>query len=148
MKELMMNTMNGNGSATTAAPPVVTGASLVHRHLDKRQKAVLAANVVDGLARFVPTNRQIADIFGVSVAYIDVARRLSPSKRNAILGGRDSTSFVSLLNGRRQPVLLVPRSVSNGREQVDPVLIDMIRAVGVERILDAAVVVEHTPSLT
>jgi hypothetical protein len=129
---------NGAGTAIPETPTVITGASLVHRHLNKRQRAVLAANVVDGLARFVPTNRQVADIFGVSQGYIDAARRLSPDKRKAILSGRDSTSFVDLLNGHRQLALPSPQPVID-----DARLIDVIRAAGIERTLAAAVAVER-----
>ena len=105
-----MNT-NGKGAAIPETSKVITGASLVHRHLDKRQKAVLAANVIDGPARFVPTNRQVSDIFGVSMSYIDAARRLSPNKRKAILTGRDLTSFVVLLSWQRQLALPIPQPV-------------------------------------
>jgi hypothetical protein len=50
---------NGNGRAEILPPAItktITGQSLVHRQkLDKRQRAVLAADVVDGMVLFIPT---------------------------------------------------------------------------------------------
>jgi hypothetical protein len=90
---------NGNGGAVIIPPtPIgtITGHSLVHRDLNKRQLAVLAANVVDGIVLFIPTQKQLADIFGVSVKYVEVARGLTPLRRAAILKGLDETSFAEL----------------------------------------------------
>src|SRR5262245_45873341 len=109
-----------NGVGIASPIKVITGQSLVHRKLTKQQRAVLAASVIDGLARFEPTVKQVAENFGVSLAYINVARGLSPLKRAAILAGWDqSTSFAELL--RHQPVLLAPKA-ENGNGVDDTVL--------------------------
>ena len=129
---------NGNVSAT-AAPQVITGASLVHRKLTPQQRAVLVADVLDGHARYVPTQKELAGSFGVSVAYVIAARGLSPSTRKAVLDGYDSYSLIDLLNGHkcRREALPIPQTID------DAMLTNMIRIVGVERTLAAAIAVEH-----
>jgi hypothetical protein len=139
-----LHSRNGNGGAVLLppTPQVLTGQSLVHRLLDKRQRAVLAAGVSDGLVRFVPSQKQLADIFGVSIPYIELARRLSPDKRAAIVRGWDSTSFAKLLRPQRQLRLKLP--APNCASITNLQLEHVIRAAGVERVLDAAVAVERT----
>jgi hypothetical protein len=141
---MALHSRNGNGGAVflPPTPQVLTGQSLVHRRLDKRQRAVLAADVSDGLVRFVPSQKQLADILGVSIPYIELARRLSPDKRAAIVQGRDSTSFAELLRPQRQLRLKLP--TPNCASITNLQLEHVIRAVGVERVLEAAVAVEHT----
>jgi hypothetical protein len=135
-----------NGSGTAILPPIttrtITGASLSHRQLDARQKAVLAADVLNGTVAFSPSQKQLADLLGVSVTYIVAARKLSPSKRTAILKGWDPTSFADLVHSQRQMrlKLLAPNCASITNLQLEHV----IRAVGVERALEAAVQVERT----
>jgi hypothetical protein len=130
---------NGNGTILPPTPnKVITGVSLVHRKLSKTQLAVLAANVTDGLARYVPTNQQIAADFGVSVTYIDIARRLTPEKREAILKGRDTTSLAELMP-RRPALVPAPNCASVTNIQLEHV----IRVAGIERVLEAACAVEH-----
>jgi hypothetical protein len=88
------------------------GKSLAHRKLDKRQRACLAANLADGLAEFRPTIIQAAMLLGVSAAYVAQARQLTPAKRTAILDGRDSTSFGTLLSPPK-PRLALPAPTPN-----------------------------------
>jgi hypothetical protein len=101
-----------NGHGTAILPPttqkVITGASIVHRQLDKRQRAILAADVLDGMVRLDPSQKQLAQIFGVSVVYVAIARKLSPGKRVAILRKWDPTPFTELMNPP-------PRQLSQGR---------------------------------
>ena len=134
---------NGNGRAVILPPTsqVLTGQSLVHRHLDKRQRAILAANVIDGGVRFVPSQKQAADIFDVSVVYIEIARGLTPAKRAAILRGWDSTSFAKLVN--RSPQLQLKLPAPNCTSITNLQLENVIRAAGIERVLEAAAQVEQ-----
>jgi hypothetical protein len=138
---------SGGPQAATLLPPIPTrtigGASLAHRQLDKRQRAVLAADVLDGVAAFTPTQAQIALICGVSVSYIVAARKLSPGKRAAILRGWDPTSFTDLLNPPRQLSLAGP-VLPDIRVITDCDLEHVARVVGTERMLSAAVAVERT----
>jgi hypothetical protein len=141
MTTLYKGNGNGGNGATTLIPPttkVITGASLVHRQLSKTQRAVFAADVIDGLARYVPTNQQVATAFGVSQTYIDIARKLTPGKREAILRGWDTTSFAELMP-RRSAMLPAPNCASITNLQLEHV----IRTVGIERVIDAACAVEH-----
>jgi hypothetical protein len=80
----------GNGQTTTTnghpaaiLPPatkLIRGVSLAHRQLSKTQLAVLGANVHDGLARYIQTDQQIADAFGISRTYLAAACKLSPER--------------------------------------------------------------------
>jgi hypothetical protein len=138
-----LRSRNGNGGAylIPPTPKVLTGQSLVHRQLDKRQRAILAANIADGLMRFVPSKKQLAGLCNVSIPYIEIARRLSPDRRAAILNGRDSTSFAELLRPPRQLRLKLPAPMCASVTNLQ--LEHVIRTVGVERVLEAAVAVER-----
>jgi len=120
--------------------PVLSGRSLVHRDLDKRQLACLAADVLDGRAIFQPTTKQLGNAFGVSTTYIVVATQLSPEKRKAIIAERDSTRFGELLNPpERHHALPKPNgSAANNSDE----LIATVRKYGVARVFDACCVLE------
>jgi hypothetical protein len=134
-----MSITSWNAPATT--PRVIDGRSLVHRRLDARQKAVLAADVVDGLATIRLTTKQLAEIFNVSVPYIALARELSPEKRSGIITGTDSTSFAGLLNAPA-PTLALP--APNWKALIDDTsLFNIVSAVGIDRVLSAASAVEQ-----
>jgi hypothetical protein len=142
---MQMHSYNGgNGTATLLPIPTqtVVGAGLAHRHLDARQKACLVANVLDGLAQFVPSQQQLARLLNVSVPYIQAARGLTPGRRAAILRGWDLTSFADLVRPQRQLRLKLPApncaSITNLQLQ------HVVRTAGVERVLEAAVAVERT----
>ena len=139
----MHSYISGGPQAATLLPPIPTrtivGAGLANCHLDKRQRAVLAADVLDGMATVALSQKQLADIFDVSVPYINVARKLSPGKRAAILRDWDPTSFADLVHPQQRQ-LRVPNCASITNLQLEHV----IRAVGVDRALEAAVAVERT----
>ena len=132
-----------NGHGTAILPPttqkVITGASIVHRQLDKRQRAILAADVLDGMVTFTPSAKQLADIFDVSTPYIAAARKLSPGKRAAILRDWDPTSFADRVHSQQRQ-LRVPNCASITNSYLETV----IRAVGVDRVLDAAIAAERS----
>jgi hypothetical protein len=134
---------NGNGGAVTILPPTKTiiGRGLAHRHLDARQKACLVADVLGGLTQFVPSKQQLARIFGVSIPYIELARKLPVGKRIAILRGLDPVSFAELLRPQRQLRLKLPAPMCASVTNLQ--LEHVIRTVGVERVLEAAVAVER-----
>jgi hypothetical protein len=126
--------MYSNG--TKPATPLLDGRAV--RHLNARQKACLAANILAQPGLFRPTTNQLAHMLRVSPAYIAVACRMSAAKRAAILAGSDTSSFVPLLNSPKVLALPAPKTVGD----VD--LLNLVRTVGVERVLDAAVVVEQS----
>jgi hypothetical protein len=133
-----------NGRSAAILPlRTIRGHSLAHCQLTKQQRAVLAADVIDGLAAFVPSHKEVATIFGVSTPYINVARRLSAGKRTAILRGWDPVSFTELMNPPRQ-VSLVGPVIPNMKVITDADLENLVRNAGIERVLEAACAVEHT----
>jgi hypothetical protein len=119
----------GNGGANRH---VLSGKSLAHRQLNKRQLACLAANVADGSDEYQPTVQQLARLFGVSVPYIAIAQKLTPEKRRAILERGDSTSF-GLLSSAISRFALPKPAVSPTDEQ----LVRLVHAVGAERLFKA-----------
>ena len=94
--------------------------------LNKRQRACLAANTRTELTSITPSIHWLARAFRVNRAYIALALKLSPEQRQAILEGRDTTSFVILLKADIR----------------DFELITFVRSIGITRVLDAAVAVE------
>ena len=134
---------NGKGGAAILPPvtKVINGRGVAHRHLDARQRAILAANVADGIARFVPSQKQLANVFDVSVPYVQLARKLSLEKRSAILDGLDRTSFVDLMDRLRR--LTSPLAVANIS---DAQLMNVARIVGADRRLEAAAAAESSKS--
>jgi hypothetical protein len=126
-----------NGTKRTS--PSLDGRVL--RHLNARQRACLAANILaDPDGSFHPAVNQLATMLHVSSAYIGIARQMSAAKRAAILAGYDQTSFAGLLNAPKAPLALPAPKAVNG--DGDAELFDIIRKVGVARTLDAAVAVE------
>ena len=115
---------------------VLSGRGLVHRHLDKRQLACLAANVLEGSINIDWSVAQLMAALKVNRQYIDVACTLSPERRQAIIDGRDQTSFAALLkavngNGKN----------GNGKDD-DAVIVALVRKYGPARVFDACCTVE------
>jgi hypothetical protein len=123
---------NGNGyGKITLLPPTTTtktidGRSLAHRDLSKPQLAIIAADIYDGRLRFNPTQRQVADICGVSLSYVRFALALPPDVR--------------VPANVRPPRRMTVRAVNYAISDVE--LVKAIRAIGVNRVLDAAVAAE------
>jgi len=129
---------NGNGGAVILppTPKVIRGRSLAHKQLDKRQRACIAADAIEGLTTVDPTKAQVAAMLGVSLAYVAVARKLPPGKRAAILRGWDPTPFAGLMKGE------TGKAVTRVKVITDSDLANLARAVGPERMLEAAATVE------
>ena len=124
----MWNTANGTGSST-APPRVLNGRGISHRHPDKRRRAVLAAELADGRAIVQLSIAQLVELLGVSRTYIEVARRLTPEKRWAILSGQDDTSFAALSGPQAPRLASAPVN--------DDALVQLARSVGPERLFSA-----------
>jgi hypothetical protein len=57
-------------------PPVITGDQIARWRLTKRERAEMAGAAMDGITRpEKPNQRQIADLFKVSLAYARLMRR-------------------------------------------------------------------------
>jgi hypothetical protein len=119
---------------------VLSGRGLVHRRLDKRQLGCVGANAAEGQTRIDWSVAQLADALKVSRQYIDLARTLSPEKRQAIIDGRDDTSFVALLKAP-DPQLTLPAPPTNGKSD-DAEVVALMLKYGTGRVLDACVAVE------
>ena len=82
---------NGGRSYPTnnqTARPVARGVSLAHQtKLSKSQRAVIAADIFDGIRRYQPTQCDLATLLGISTTMIVSARRLSPAARQQIMAG-------------------------------------------------------------
>jgi hypothetical protein len=123
---------NGNGKAVSEILPPTTptttidGRSLAHRRRSKRQRACIAANIYDGWVRFNPTQRQAADMCGVSLSYVRYALALPPDVRVP----------ANVRPPRRVPVKAVNSAIT------DRELVNAIRQIGIDRVLTAAVVAE------
>ena len=64
------------------------GASIAHRRkLTKSQRAVLAADILDGRRIYQPTRVDLATLIGVSAPMIVEAQKLSPAARAMITNG-------------------------------------------------------------
>jgi hypothetical protein len=124
--------VNGNGSAI-ARPRVVLGRGVAHLGPDKRVRAVLAAQVADGAVILQPSVAQLARLYSVSVAYINRARKLSPTQRRAILLDSDSVPGVF----RPTLHLVSPVPVNPAPADVDEALVRMVRTFGPERVFRA-----------
>jgi hypothetical protein len=69
-------------SETSLTPHVISGRSLVHRKLNARQRAAIAADILAGKVVIELSTCQLAQLIGVSVPYIRAARQ--PSQRQAL----------------------------------------------------------------
>jgi hypothetical protein len=73
--------------------------------------------------------------------YIDLARKLSPAKRQAIIDGRDGTSFVALLKADPQLTLPLAQQSTNGHGEInDAEIVALVRKYGTGPVLEAAAV--------
>ena len=129
---MTMHTTNGNGSAI-AARQVLSGRGLAHRRLNKRQRAVLAADVVDGLVTVQLTAKQVAQLLGVSAPYIALAQQFTPEKRAAIMSGKDDTSFVACSIPPAPLALPAPSLAISWDGANDDALLANVRAAGITR---------------
>ena len=77
---------NGNGSARFR---VERGISLAHQtRLSKSQRAVIAADILDGVRLYQPTRVDLVGLLNVSVSMIAQAQCLSPAARDRIANGK------------------------------------------------------------
>ena len=124
---------------------VLSGRALVHRKLDKRQLACIAANAAEGQTRIDWSVAQLVAALKVSRAYVDLARSFSSGKRQAIIDGLDETSFAALLKAPELQQLAIPapkrRILVNGKSIDDVTLLAVVRNAGVERTLQAVTAV-------
>jgi hypothetical protein len=127
-----------NGSRASA-PRSISGHSLAQRlrRMSAPERAVLAADIIDGRVLLQGlTAKSIATIVGVNQNYLFAALRATPEQRTAIKNG------MRPLIQPQPDVMPAPTTIDWARVD-DTVLTDVVRAIGVDRTLDAAAAVEH-----
>jgi hypothetical protein len=112
------------------------GVSLVHRtRLTKSQRAVIVANIDDGVVGYQPTQSQLAKDLGVSVPMVQRAKRLSPLARQQVMGGKVTVGHFAKPADPRAKVI----GLANKDDQ-------MLRAIiarrGVNYVVDVAAAME------
>jgi hypothetical protein len=132
-----MGITTGNGAATRR----VLKGRLNLRHLDKRQRAVLAADLVDGRLMLQPSIQQAAALLEVNSTYVGLALRLSDGIRAAILSG-DPIAFTALLDLPAKQLVRSKPVNGNGSGMSDARLVAIAKTVGVNRMLTAAAAAE------
>ena len=114
----------------------ISGASLSQklRRLNASQRAVLAADIIDGrLVVMGLTRKAVTSLCGASVNYVNAALRTTPEQRAAIARGERS-----LIRSRpRTPAAIDWNSINND------VLVEAVRRVGIERTLNAAIAADR-----
>jgi hypothetical protein len=133
----MLNYDNGSPSA-------ISGASLAQlvRRMSAPQRAILAADILDGRTILQGlTAKSIAMIVGASPAYVWAALRCSPERREQIKRGERP-----LIPSQPRAV---PATTTIDWAAVDDVaLTDIVRTIGIDRALNAAVAAEHATLTT
>jgi hypothetical protein len=122
----------GNGHAR---PVVERGASLAHRSkLTKSQRAVLGADIFDGVRRYQPTQTDLATLLGISTTMIVSARRLSPAARQQIMTGLATLGHYA---GRVPKPAIIKRVAAS-----DDLLRKIIATRGDDHVVDIAAAME------
>src|SRR5262249_8795795 len=129
----------GNGASHRRRIPArITGASLAQllRNMGPAQRAVMAANIIDGdVVIAALTRRMVAMLCGASASYVDAALHHSAEEREAIACG--ARPLVPRARPRADA-----RRINWANLDAD-VLVEAIRRIGIERTLNAAVAADH-----
>jgi hypothetical protein len=118
---------------STAKPRALNGRSLAHMKLTSRQRAALGAQIAKGEIELKPSASQAARQVGVSTTYVGAACRWSPEKRAAVVRG------FPMPKPKAAPKVAPPKVVVMD----DAYVADIIRSVGVDRVLNLACQVEQ-----
>jgi hypothetical protein len=127
-------------ASRASRPRLVSGVSLAQyrRRMSVPERAVLGAEILRGDVKLVClTARSIAALVGVSVASLGAAWRATPEQRQQIKNGKRP---LVPSHPRTSPV---PAAVDWAAVD-DVVLADIVRAVGINRTLDAAAAAENS----
>jgi hypothetical protein len=130
----MANVLSIPQCGVNSTPTVVTGRFLAHNHLNPIARSFLAVDLYEGVK--LPTEltmTQAAYLARVNVTYAWLAKRRQKERR-AIEAGLIPLVPARFSTPKALPVIRV--------EIADAELVDLVRVVGVSRVLDAAVSVE------
>ena len=144
-----MSLRNTNGQSYSTgnqtARPVARGASLAHQtKLSKSQRAVLAANVYDGLFAYQPSQVELAKMLGISVPMVAKARRLSPAARERITEGKATLATFEAPPAMPKSTTIksVVNDINKSFAVSDDILRKIIAARGVDHVVDVAAAME------
>ena len=126
----MRHEASARSTSIKVGPRTVTGRNLAHKRRTPAQRALLAASIANGETVVIrPTMRQALAMTGANSAYANAALKLDPAERRAVA------------NGWRP---LIPNRPAARQGISDAELRRVARAVGADRLLDAAVEAERT----
>jgi hypothetical protein len=120
----------------------MSGASLAQRvrRMSASERACFAADVVDGKVVLTAlTAKSVAAMTGTNASYLYAALRLSPEQRQEVRRG--IRPLIPLQRG-------APARATDWNAIDDNVLVDVVRAVGIDRTLNAAVAAEYATTTT
>jgi len=110
------------------------GLSQLRRRMTAVERAVLAAEIIDGRVILQGlTTRTVADLTGSNLAYVHAALSLSVNEREQVLNG--TRSLIEPAEVRSRPPMDWARF-----GQLE--LVEAVKQIGVDRVLDAAVAAE------
>ena len=124
---------------TNGARRAISGASLsqLRRHMSAPARACLAADIVDGRIILQGlTAKSIAGLCGVNLGYVDQALRLTPEQRAEVCHGDRPL----VTPARARP----PASPIDWNALDDDALVEAVRAIGIDKALNAVIVAEET----
>jgi hypothetical protein len=119
--------------------------SLAHQtKLSKSQRAVIAANIFDGIFAFQPTQVELAKLLGISVPMVDKARRLSPAAREQIAKGKATLATFKTPPAMPKSTTIksVVIDINKSFAVSDDILRKIIAARGVDHVVDVAAAME------
>jgi hypothetical protein len=124
---------NGNGTSGLRS---INGTSLSQklRRMTASQKAVVAADIIDGRLMVMGlTRKAVTSLCGSSPNYVSAALRCTPEQRAAIV------------RGERPLIRPRPRTSApiDWAKIDDATLVEAVRRIGLERTLDAAIVADR-----
>ena len=126
-----------------SGPRRISEASLAQRlrHMPLPARAVLGAEILDGNTVIQNlTVKTIAGLVGVSVSSLLAAARTTPAQREEIKAGRRPLQPRQRQLALPAPVKPLPTIVSADVD--DATVINIVRVIGIQRTLEAAVAVE------
>jgi hypothetical protein len=123
-------------NTTAAARPQVRGVSMSHRtRLNKSQRAVIGAYILDGVWGYQPTRGAVARDLCISLPTLDKASALSPAARDAIMRQAGTLATFERSKQRQLAHLKIVDRVKSD----DEMLAEIIARHGVDHVFDVMV---------
>jgi hypothetical protein len=114
--------------------------------LTASQKAVLAADIDDGVVGYQPTMTALAETLDVSVPMVQRAKRLSPLARQHVMSGAVTLGYyaaqMARVTTKKPPITTVELEPVDLEKEDDEILAAIIKRRGVDHVVDIAAAVE------